>query len=258
MPKLMRNPIRLWANNENANKQTLENILTDQDERIRELELWHQRSEATIRNLSAEVGQLGDALRQEGVRDTIAKGAVTSSAHLDHETIGRDYQALVCNMVPPLAAQVWPMAEHDGGQAGDGVDPHLACNRAHMVSTMTHHLFDSRCPHVTVESTLAALQDGGHPTNNLDSDRLARVVKRASELRRRAAELTPGGCWRFDGDVAKLRPNQFAVWNTEGLDGTEVPQFLVAPGYIVLGEQPFTPQLPYVYVTPARQTVGTR
>jgi hypothetical protein len=244
------NLIRRWAKNEEENKQTLADILTEQDERIHELQLGQQRLE--LRQQRVE-----DALRQEGVQDTIARGAVTSSAHLDHETIGRDYQALVFNMMPPLTEQAYPMAKR-GGQAGDGVETHLVHDRARMVSTMTHHLFSPPYSDVTEESTLAALEHDGHPTNNLDPARLARVVKRASELRQRAAELTPGGCWRLDVDVAELRPDQFDVWNREGGHGTEVPEFLVAPGYFVLGEQPLIPQLPYVYVKPARQTVGTR
>lgn len=201
-----------------------------------------ERLDAVVRN----VDRVADALRDQGVRDAIDTGRVTSDVHRRHLELAENYWALVTQSLRNLGRVLCPK-ESDEGRA------ELARRRARAVAHLVRFLLQPLDRPVSgpPEEIVDRLRELGLATGGTQfHHQFAAVFSRAAALREDVAGLALTAGLDFDVDPTALSADDYQPWEQQQADGAQ-PEFLVAPAYVVGGDRPRTFSPPIVFTTPA-------
>ncbi|MFI1422632.1 hypothetical protein ACH4VX_32620 [Streptomyces sp. NPDC020731] len=199
-----------------------------------------------LEEVARSVDRVADALRDQGVRDAIDTGRVTSDVHRRHLELAQTYRALVTQSLRDLGRVLCPK-ESDEGRA------ELARRRARAVAHLVRFLFQPLDQPVSgpPEEIVDRLRELGLATGGTQfHHQFAAVFSRAAALREDVAGLALTAGLDFDVDPTALSADDYQPWEQQQADGAQ-PEFLVAPAYVVGGDRPRTFSPPIVFTTPA-------
>ncbi|MFB8118972.1 hypothetical protein ACFQ6U_02490 [Streptomyces sp. NPDC056465] len=220
--------------------------------RIAALEQWVrqlcsdvERSGNELRERLADMDRLLDGVRGSRVQDAISSGELTSDLHRRHLLNAEAYRTLIAQNLRRFAVRLCPVGSVQDAEM-------LASARARAVAELLQILFGgapSGLP-ATAEELHSELVARGRPTSREEAGpELDKIVERAKVIARElAGDTLPAVLVGFGTDARTLPPSAYEPYN---IGATGVPGFLVAPAYVIDGDQQDELLRPLVFIVPA-------
>lgn len=210
---------------------------------VRQLRADAERGLGELRARIAEMDRLLDGVRGSRVQDAISSGELTSDLHRRHFMNAEAYRTLISQNLRRLAVRLCPVGSVPSPEA-------LASVRARAVAELLQILFAGGppgCP-ATAEDFRAELVARGRVSSQEEvGPELGRIVERAAVIARELTGDTLPGKLVFGTDVRTLPPGAYEPYNPGAIG---LPGFLVAPAYVIDGDQPEELCRPLVFIGP--------
>ncbi|MFJ8979203.1 hypothetical protein [Streptomyces sp. NPDC102282] len=216
-----------------------------QEREVRQMRVDVERGLGELHSRVAELDRLLDGVRGSRVQDAISSGELTSDLHRRHLMNAEAYRTLIAQNLRRLAVRLCPEQSFQSPEA-------MTSARAEAVAELLRILFASGPPGspATAEELRTELGARGLLTNQEEvGPELGRIVERATGIARELTGDTLPATLTFDIDVRTLAPGAYEPYNP-GATGV-VCGFLVAPAYVIDGDQPEELLRPLVFIVPA-------